>query len=48
MAEAAARVHLDPDRLSFLETLRVLRRAVPRCQRALAHADTPFLSSTAS
>jgi hypothetical protein len=46
MAEAAARAHLDPDRLSFTATLRLLRRTVPRCQRALAspHA-TPFFST---
>lgn len=45
MAEAAARADLDPDRLSFLDTLRVLRRAIPRWQRALAaQHPTPFLS----
>ena len=46
MADAAARAGLDPDRLSFTDTLRVLRRAVPRCQRALAAQDaTPFCST---
>jgi hypothetical protein len=46
MAEAAARAHLDPDRLSFTGTLRVLRRAIPRAQRALASPDhTPFFST---
>jgi hypothetical protein len=48
MAEAAARADLDPDRLSFTGTLRLLRRAVPRCQRALASADTTPFFSTAS
>jgi hypothetical protein len=47
MAEAAARADLDPDRLSFTDTLRVLRRAVPRCQRARSTQDaTPFFSTT--
>ena len=46
MAEAAARADLDPDRLSFVGTLRLLRRAVPRCQRALVTPDaTPFFST---
>jgi hypothetical protein len=46
MAEAAARAHLDPDRLSFIGTLRILRRAIPRYQRALttSHAS-PFFST---
>jgi hypothetical protein len=48
MAEAAARADLDPDRLSFTGTLRLLRRAVPRCQRALVSADTTPFFSTAS
>jgi hypothetical protein len=48
MAEAAARADLDPDRLSFTDTLRLLRRAVPRCQRALAAPDASPLCSTAS
>lgn len=48
MAEAAARADLDPDRLSFTDTLRVLRRAVPRCQRALASPDASPFCSTAS
>lgn len=43
MTEAAVRADLDPDRLSFTGTLRLLRRTVPRCQRALADPDaTPF------
>jgi hypothetical protein len=47
MAEAAARADLDPDRLSFTDTLRLLRRTIPRCQRALAAPDTaPFFSTT--
>lgn len=33
--EAAARADLDPDRLSFTSTLRILRRAVSRFQRGL-------------
>jgi hypothetical protein len=46
MAEAAARADLDPDRLSFTGTLRLLRRAIPRCQRALASPEaTPFFST---
>lgn len=46
MAEAAARAHLDPDRLSFVGTLRLLRRAIPRHQRALADPNaTPFFST---
>jgi len=46
MAEAAARASLDPDRLSFTGTLRLLRRPVPRCQRArLAPDATPFFST---
>ena len=48
MAEAAARADLDPDRLSFTGTLRLLRRAIPRAQRALASPDASPLSSTAS
>jgi hypothetical protein len=48
MAEAAARATLDPDRLSFTGTLRLLRRAIPRCQRALASPQTSPLFSTAS
>jgi hypothetical protein len=48
MAEAAARANLDPDRLSFTGTLRLLRRAIPRVQRALAAPDTTPFFSTAS
>jgi hypothetical protein len=48
MTEAAARANLDPDRLSFTGTLRLLRRAVPRAQRALASPDTAPFFSTAS
>ena len=39
---------LDPDRLSFLGALRILRRAVPRYQRALTHPHASPLFSTAS
>jgi Insertion element 4 transposase N-terminal/Transposase DDE domain len=47
MAEAAARADLDPDCLSFTSTLRLLRRTIPRCQRALAAQDTtPFFSTS--
>jgi hypothetical protein len=46
MAEAAARADLDPDRLSFTDTLRLLRRSIPRWQRALTAQDaTPFFST---
>lgn len=46
MAAAAARADLDPDRLSFTDTLRLLRRTIPRCQRALAAPNTsPFFST---
>jgi hypothetical protein len=48
MAEAAARANLDPDRLSFTDTLRLLRRAIPRCQRALASSQASPFFSTAS
>lgn len=35
---------VDPDRLSFTGTLRVLRRAIPRAQRtAPHHLTSPFL-----
>jgi len=47
MAEAATRANLDPDRLSFIGTLRVLRRAVPRFQRGLASPELAPLLSTA-
>jgi hypothetical protein len=46
MAEAAARAGVDPDRLSFTGTLRLLRRAIPRFQRGLATPGlSPLLSS---
>ena len=48
MAEAAARADLDPDRLSFTGTLRLLRRTIPRCQRALASPQAAPFFSTAS
>ena len=45
MFEAATVAGLDPDRLSFTGTLRILRRAVSRFQRGLPDAAlTPFLS----
>jgi transposase IS4-like protein/DDE family transposase len=47
MTEAAARAHLDPDRLSFTGTLRLLRRAVPRFQRGLTDPSLAPLWSTA-
>jgi hypothetical protein len=47
MVEAAARAHLDPDRLSFTGTLRILRRAVSRFQRGLTSPDLAPLLSTA-
>lgn len=47
MAEAAARAGLDPDRLSFTGTLRILRRAVARFQRGLTDPDLAPLLSTA-
>ena len=47
MVEAAARANLDPDRLSFTGTLRVLRRAVGRFQRGLVSPDLAPLLSTA-
>jgi hypothetical protein len=48
MAEAAARADLDPDRLSFIGTLRILRRALPRSQRLLVTDPTraPLFSTT--
>lgn len=46
MVEAAARAHLDPDRLSFTGTLRILRRAIPRFQRGLTRPDLAPLFST--
>ena len=47
MAEAAARAGLDPDRLSFTGTLRILRRAVGRFQRGLTSPELAPLLSTA-
>ena len=47
MVEAAARANLDPDRLSFTSTLRILRRAVGRFQRGLTSPDLAPLLSTA-
>ena len=35
--EAALTIDIDPDRISFVHTLRVLRRAVPSFQKAPAH-----------
>jgi Transposase DDE domain/Insertion element 4 transposase N-terminal len=45
MAEAAATADLDPDRLSFSGTLRIIRRAIPRFQQA---ADRPELAPLCS
>lgn len=45
MAEAAATADLDPDRLSFSGTLRIVRRAIPRFQQA---ADRPALTPLCS
>jgi hypothetical protein len=46
MYEAATAARLDPDRLSFTGTLRVLRRAIPRFQRGVLRPEyLPFLSS---
>jgi len=47
MTEAAARANLDPDRLSFTGTLRILRRAVGRFQRGLTSPELAPLLSTA-
>lgn len=43
MFHAASQIDLDPDRLSFVNTLRIIRRAVPKLQRAQPD-QTPFLS----
>jgi len=43
MFHAAERIALDPDRLSFINTLRIIRRAIPRFQRAEPER-TPFCS----
>jgi hypothetical protein len=45
MFHAAARVDLDPERLSFVNCLRILRRAIPRFQRAQSE-QTPLCSMT--
>jgi hypothetical protein len=45
MAAAAATADLDPDRLSFSGTLRIVRRAIPRFQQA---ADCPQLTPLCS
>jgi len=43
MAEAAAVAGVDPDDLSFIGTLRILRRAVPQFQRSqMDPARLPF------
>jgi hypothetical protein len=47
MVEAAARANVDPDRLSFTGTLRILRRAVGRFQRGLTSPELAPLLSTA-
>lgn len=47
MVAAAARANLDPDRLSFTGTLRLLRRAVGRFQRGLPDSALAPLLSTA-
>jgi transposase IS4-like protein/DDE family transposase len=47
MVAAADRAGLDPDRLSFTGTLRLLRRAVPRFQRGLSRATPPLFYSIA-
>jgi hypothetical protein len=46
MCEAATLANVDPDRLSFTGTLRVLRRAIPRFQRGLASPEPAPLLST--
>jgi hypothetical protein len=43
MFHAADRVEIDPDRLSFINTVRILRRAIPRFQRAQLE-QTPLYS----
>jgi hypothetical protein len=49
MAEAASQHGLDPDRLSFIGAVRVLRLAVPRFQILGNHAElTPFCSPPCS
>lgn len=46
--EAATMAGLDPDRISFTGTLRILRRAIGRFQRGLASATPPPLCSNGS
>jgi hypothetical protein len=41
MAEAATSHGLDPDQLSFIGAVRVLRRAIPRFQHLLTPSDRP-------
>lgn len=48
MAVAAATVDLDPERLSFTETLHVLRRALPRMGQALNDPERTLFCSTIS
>lgn len=48
MAAAAATVDLDPDRLSFTDTLHVLRRALPRMGGLAAHPEQTLFSSMPS
>jgi hypothetical protein len=45
MHHAALQARKDPDRLSFVGTLRVLRRAIPRAQRTLPHQHPFFAPS---
>lgn len=45
MAMAAATAQLDPDRLSFTETLHVLRRAVTRLGQGVAPEQAPLCST---
>lgn len=44
MFHAAERAAIDPDRLSFVNTVRILRRAIPRFQRAQPE-QTPLFSA---
>lgn len=46
--EAATMAGLDPDRISFTGTLRILRRAIGRFQRGLPSATPPPLCSNGS
>ena len=45
MFHAAERIGIDPDRLSFVNTVRIIRRAIPRFQRA-QRDQTPLYSTT--